>query len=263
MDRRPLAGTRGPPSHFELDTMSKTDDMSVTDDMSTTTTRQPARTARANGKDQPGPADAPADGLTRRSRRTRRDLIVAARSLLEEQGVGALTAKAVTDRADVGYGTFYHHFESTEAVLAAGIEESMREFAAEMQRDFADADDKAWVFTASMSSTFRMLASHPALGWMLERPQVLAAALIEACGPFARRDIDAMIAAGDIEAEATSGVAYFEWILVGALVDASNSPARIREVEQRLMALVLRALGFGKDRSAALLARLAGGSKKP
>lgn len=243
--------------------MSKTDDMSILDDMSTTTTRLPVRPARPNGKAPTVPADPPSDGLTRRSRRTRRDLIAAARSLLEEQGVGALTAKAVTDRADVGYGTFYHHFESTEAVLAAGIEESMREFAAEMQRDFADADDKAWVFTASMSSTFRMLATHPALGWMLERPQVLAAALVEACGPFARRDIEAMIAAGDLEAEAASGVAYFEWILIGALVDVSKSPARIREVEQKLMALVLRALGLEKDRSVALLARLAGGSKKP
>src|SRR5688572_29569523 len=111
--------------------MSKTDDMSITDDMSTTTSR-------------PQPS---ADGQTRRSRR---DLLAAARALLEEQGVAALTAKAVTDRADVGYGTFYHHFESTEALLTACIEESMRDFAADMQRDFADADDKAWVFTASM-----------------------------------------------------------------------------------------------------------------
>jgi AcrR family transcriptional regulator len=219
--------------------MSKTDDMSIIDAMSTTTNRPQAS----------------AEGQTRRSRRTRRDLLTAARALLEEQGVAALTAKAVTDRADVGYGTFYHHFESTEALLTAGIEESMRDFAAEMQRDFADADDKAWVFTASMSSTFRMLAAHPALGWMLERPQVLAAAIVEACAPFAIRDVEAMIAAGDIEADAAGGTGYFEWILIGALVDISKKPKRIREVESRLLSLVLRVLGIEKKRAALLVAR--------
>src|SRR6266404_4065126 len=127
---------------------------------------------------------------TRRSRKTRLALIEAARALLEEEGVGALTVKAVTDRADVAHGTFYHHFPSTEAVLAAGIVESMREFALEMERGFADAADKSWVMVASLSSTFRMLTAHAALPWMLERPHVLAEALREACGPFARHDVE-------------------------------------------------------------------------
>ncbi len=226
--------------------MSKTDDMSISDVMSTTTSRQAS----------------PPEGISRRSRRTRRDLIVAARALLEEQGVGALTAKAVTERADVGYGTFYHHFESTEAVLAAGIEESMRDFATDMQRDFADADDKVWVFTASMSNTFRMLAGHPALRWMLERPQLLAAALVEACGPFARRDVAAMVEAGDIEPDAAGGIGYFEWVLIGALADVSKQPKRLREVEVALVSLVLRAIGVEKERAVALVARLGAAKKK-
>jgi len=194
---------------------------------------------------------------SRRGRKTRRDLVDATRALLEEQGVAALTVKAVTDRADVGHGTFYHHFASTEAVLAAGIEESMREFSEAMGRGFAEADDKAWVFVASMSSTFRMLAGHPALGWMLERPAVLAAALREACGPFARRDIEAMIVAGDMKADALGRAAhYWEWIIIGALVDAAARPRDRRRIEESLLELVLRILGLGDARIAALLVRL-------
>ncbi|MFN2427578.1 MAG: TetR/AcrR family transcriptional regulator [Candidatus Binatia bacterium] len=203
------------------------------------------------------PDAAPAGRTSRRSRRTRRELVEAARALLEEEGVTALTVKAVTDRADVGHGTFYHHFASTEAVLAAGIEESMREFAAAMERNFADADDKAWVFVASMSSTLRMLAAHPALGWMLERPAVLAAALREACGPFARRDVDAMIAARDVEAGiAGRATRYWEWIIIGALVDAAARPSERRDIEENLLELILRMLGLGHARIDALIARL-------
>ncbi len=212
---------------------------------------RPAAAGRATG------GQARIERPTRRSRKTRQSLVEAARTLLEEQGVAALTVKAVTDRAEVGHGTFYHHFPSTEAVLAAGIEESMREFSAAMERGFSDAGDKTWVFVASMSSTFRMLAAHPALPWMLERPQLLAAALREACGPFALRDVEAMIAAGDVDASVRGRTGrYWEWVIIGALLDAAERPKQRRRIEERLIELVLRILGFDDARTASLLARL-------
>ena len=202
-------------------------------------------------------AATPFDRPTRRSRKTRRALVDAARALLEEQGVAALTVKAVTDRADVGHGTFYHHFPSTESVLAAGIEESMRDFAEAIGRQFSDAEDKAWVFVQSLSGTFRMLTGHAALPWMLERPQVLAAALREACGPFARRDIQAMVTAGDVRAEVLERAGrYWEWIVVGALVDAAAHHGAEREIEARLVDVVLRILAFDDARIRQLLASL-------
>ncbi len=194
---------------------------------------------------------------TRRSRKTRKDLVDAARELLEEQGVPALTVKAVTERADVGHGTFYHHFPSTEAVLAAGIEESMREFAIAIEREFAEASDKAWVFVKSMSSTFRMLTRHPALPWMLERPQVLAAALREACGPFARRDVEAMVVAGDIHGDALPRVGhYWEWMIVGALSDVAGRPLERSRIEAGLIEMVLRILGLDEARMRRLVSSL-------
>jgi AcrR family transcriptional regulator len=200
---------------------------------------------------------------SRRSIKTRKALVDAARELLEEQGVAALTVKAVTARADVGHGTFYHHFASTEAVLAAGIEASMREFAAAIEREFAEASDKAWVFARSMSSTFRMLASHPALPWMLERPQLLAAALREACGPFARRDVEAMIAAGDVRPDVRERAGrYWEWIIIGALADAAERPNKRQAIEGSLVELVLRILGLDDARILDLVSSVATPSAK-
>ena len=215
--------------------------------------RSVGRVSSADG--EPRRALASIERPTRRSRKTRKALVDAARALLEEQGVAALTVKAVTDRADVGHGTFYHHFPSTEAVLAAGIEESMREFAAAIEREFADAADKAWVFVQSMSSTFRMLADHPALPWMLERPQVLAAALRDACGPYARRDVEAMVQAGDVSRDVLVRAGrYWEWLIIGALVDAapaSQEPQHSKDIaviESHLLEIVLRVLGFDDAR---------------
>jgi len=192
---------------------------------------------------------------TRRSRKTRRALIDAARDLLKEEGITALTVKAVTERADVGHGTFYHHFPSTESVLAAGIEESMREFAAAMEREFANAEDKSWVFAMSMSNTFRMLSRHAALPWMLERPQVLADAIRDAFGPFARKDIEAMVAAGDIRPDVLERAGrYWGWIIIGALTDAGRRPDAAGVIEAWLLDIVLRILGFDDARVAGLIA---------
>jgi AcrR family transcriptional regulator len=205
----------------------------------------------------PRPGEGDFDRPSRRSRKTRAALIDAARALLEDEGVAGLTVRAVTDRADVAHGTFYHHFASTEAVLAAGIEESMREFSAEMEVGFAQADDKSWVLVASLARTFRMLCAHPALPWMLERPQVLAQALRRACGPFAVRDVQAMIAAGDVAPSALeNGMSFLEWALVGALVEVAQSPKQAPELERRLVALALRVLALPERRITSLLGRL-------
>lgn len=214
--------------------------------------------ARATHAQEAGAGTAKADGVppSRRGRRTRQALVDAARALLLEQGTSALTVKAVTDRADVAHGTFYHHFPSTEAVLAAGIEDSMREFSAGLERTFSDAPDKAWVFAASFTSMLRMLAAHPALPWMIERPHLLAAAIREGCGPYALRDIQAMIAAGDIRAETVQHRGhYWEWFIIGALTDLASHPDRRRTIESDILSLVLGLLGLDPSRSAALIAR--------
>ena len=203
----------------------------------------------------------PIDRPSRRSRRTRRDLVAAARALLAEHGVTSLTVDAVTERADVAHGTFYHHFSSTEAVIAAAIEESMRELVESLQREFQDAPDKVWVLVATFSKLFRMLAAHPALGWMLERPHLFAAALREACDPFARRDVGAMVRAGDIGTDGVDrATRYWEWIVVGALVDWSARPRNFRRIERGVAEIFLSMLGVGEARMGAVIKRVQAGA---
>lgn len=203
---------------------------------------------------EPGKGDAAIS--SRRGRKTRQALVDAARALLVEQGTSALTVKAVTDRADVAHGTFYHHFPSTEAVLAAGIEDSMRELSVQMEKSFSDAPDKVWVFTASFTSLLGMLATHPALPWMIERPHLLAAAIRHACEPYAVRDIEAMIVAGDIRLETVRHRGhYWEWLMIGALTDLAAAPHRRHEIEADILALVLGLLGLAPARTAAVIAK--------
>lgn len=76
--------------------------------------------------------DAPITRSERRKRQTRARLKQAAFDLIKEQGYAALTIKAITDRADLGYGTYYLHFKHKDDVvweltldLAATLNEEM------------------------------------------------------------------------------------------------------------------------------------------
>jgi len=58
----------------------------------------------------------------RRASRTRKRLLDAALALFNEKGLDATAIEDITERADVGKGTFYRHFGNKEAVVMALID---------------------------------------------------------------------------------------------------------------------------------------------
>lgn len=59
----------------------------------------------------------PLSRAERRKQETRQRLIAAATKLLATGGYANLTVRAVTDEADVGYGTFYLHFSDKDEIV--------------------------------------------------------------------------------------------------------------------------------------------------
>ena len=61
----------------------------------------------------------------RRRELTRAKLVAAARTLFARQGVDNTRINEITDEADVGFGSFYNHFASKEAIVEAVLEETI------------------------------------------------------------------------------------------------------------------------------------------
>ncbi len=59
----------------------------------------------------------------RKREQTRRDLALAAYTIVRDSGVDAVTAEAVADRAGVSRRTFFNYFPSVESVLTASVAE--------------------------------------------------------------------------------------------------------------------------------------------
>lgn len=63
----------------------------------------------------------------RRKIRTRKQLEQATQELLIEKGYDAITIQEIVDRADLGRGTFYLHFQDKEEAVWSMIERGLRE----------------------------------------------------------------------------------------------------------------------------------------
>jgi AcrR family transcriptional regulator len=142
-------------------------------------------------------ADAPrVDRHARRREQTRRKLLDAARALFARQGVDNTRINEITDEADVGFGSFYNHFDSKEAIVEAVLVEAIASQGATVDEMTAHLDDPAEVVAAAHRFFVNLARSDPDWGWLLVRLDLSHRIGMEALGPFARRDLDRGVRAG-------------------------------------------------------------------
>ena len=103
------------------------------------TTAAPAREARGS----------------RRRRETRGKLLRAAFELMAARGMDGVAVNEITEAADVGFGSFYNHFESKDAIHAALVDQVFEGYADALDHALAGLDDPAEVMAASVRHTLR------------------------------------------------------------------------------------------------------------
>lgn len=64
--------------------------------------------------------------MQKRARKTRKKLKKAALDVFTEKSVDAATVEEITEKADVGKGTLYQHFEDKEEIVVTLVEEAVK-----------------------------------------------------------------------------------------------------------------------------------------
>jgi AcrR family transcriptional regulator len=136
------------------------------------------------------------DRHARRRAATRTKLIEATKALIARQGVDNTRIQEITDEADVGFGSFYNHFESKESIIEVVLAETVGAQGAEIDALTADIEDPAEVMAVAHRSFVRRARSDPDWGWLLVRLEPSHSVLLAALGPYARRDLRKGIKAG-------------------------------------------------------------------
>lgn len=139
------------------------------------------------------PNDSDADSTesrgSRRKRQTREKLLQAAMELMAERGMDGVAINEITERADVGFGTFYNHFPSKEAIYAALIKQVFEDFADDIDTRTQGMTDPAEILAYSIQMTL-LKATHDVLwGKFLVRESITPDALTRGLGQRLVRDV--------------------------------------------------------------------------
>lgn len=81
----------------------------------------------------------PINRTEKRVEKTRRKLLKAALEVFSEYGVDAATIDDITQRADLGKGTFYRHFSDKSEITACLVEQAIDKLIAELRKIEAGA----------------------------------------------------------------------------------------------------------------------------
>lgn len=107
---------------------------------------------------------------TRRREETRERIFVAAIELVAERGLTNVTVEQITERADVGKGTFFNYFPNKEAVLTHFGAEQV-----ERLREARDSGEIAGTPRERLERMLCLLGEHPALTPELARGVFISA----------------------------------------------------------------------------------------
>jgi AcrR family transcriptional regulator len=139
--------------------------------------------------DVDAPDTGPVDRSARRRARTHARLLEAARVLFARQGVEVTRINEITEQADVGFGSFYNHFDSKEAIVEAVLQETIAAQGAAVDAVTRDLDDPAEVMAVAHRYFVNLAASDPTWGWLLVRLEVSHDIALRALRPYASRDL--------------------------------------------------------------------------
>jgi AcrR family transcriptional regulator len=185
----------------------------------------------------------------------------AARRLFAIQGVDNTRINEITDEADVGFGSFYNYFDSKDAMVEAVLAEALSAQGAALgaaTRDLDETrelDDPAEVVAVAHRYFVRLARTDPDWAWLLVRLDVSHNVLLNALGPFARRDLARGIRTGRFSVTNKATALFAAGGALLAVMRAVLDGQAPNEADRNHAEGILRLFGLSASDAAAVAAR--------
>ena len=189
---------------------------------------------------------APTGRRDRRKAEARQRLLTAAHRLIAENGVSDLRIGDVTDRADLGFGTFYTYFPSKDALIEAVVAEVLAGLASRIGSDALEFTDPAEAAAVSYRRFLRFSRDEPELARVLVELDRVNAIFEDAVTPWAmetlsRGRLSGRFAVDDLDLALTSiagaALAAIRAILAGRIPPGPKTESRGAEMMLRCFGL--------------------------
>lgn len=194
----------------------------------------------------------------RRKRETRTRMLEAALRLMAEKGPEGVAINEITEAADVGFGSFYNHFESKEGIVVALIEWVFDDFADTLDRLAGGLSDPAEVIAVSVRHTLMRARRERVWGQFLIREACSRRAFERGLGQRFLRDSGRGIAAKRfVVADPFMSIQSVIGTVLAAIAAELHFAASIVPSTRRQKALGIEDEGF-PERAAALVLQALG-----
>jgi AcrR family transcriptional regulator len=204
----------------------------------------------------PAGGEARVSRLDRRKARTRQALIDAAVRLIAEGRGDRASIAEITEEADIGFGSFYNHFDSKEQLFQTASEEVLERWGQLIDRATTDITDPAERFVVGTRISGRLGWTHPDIARFLTGVGLESVDASRGLAPRALRDIQAGQAAGRFTVtNAEIALSAVAGGLLGLLRLRERHPERVAETSvDQLTEACLRLLGVPAPEAARLVA---------
>nr|WP_320130926.1 helix-turn-helix domain-containing protein [uncultured Holophaga sp.] len=193
------------------------------------------------------------DRVSRKRSQTRIRLLKAAYEVFSRQGLDATTIQEITERADVGLGTFYNYFASKEEIATRVLDCVIHDVA--RRNDIATAPYKVenplFVQPTSIRLTIREAITNPIWQWWIRHPDLLADRMREGFRAYGQRDMNASLGAGSYKLDNDDMEMVWvihNWIIVGGLRDILILQHPIGR-EAYIVELIMRIMGVPSEKA--------------
>lgn len=192
-----------------------------------------------------------------RQEMTRVALVRAAHELMAKRGVDAVALQEVTDRANVGAGTFYNYFATKEDIARAVLDCHIANLTRRQEKSVGalELDDPAAVIAVSARSCLRELMTSPLWFWWLKHPDLLVERMRAGFRRYGHRDLAAACAAGRVHLSADPAATWsmLIWQIVAGARDIVDG-VRDAASERAVTVGILQGLGLAPNEAARLSA---------
>lgn len=191
----------------------------------------------------------------RKRLRTRALLLAAAYEEMCTVGVDDAKIKDITDRADIGFGTFYNYFDSKDHLARSVLDCVINDMGNRNDEATQDIKEGQPLLTIALSIRLmiREAINQPMWRWWALRPDLLATRMQLGFAAFGRRDMIAAIKAGSLELaddEMSDCWRISIWLMVGVIHDIIIGDAK-NDSESIATRSILRVMGASKKDAAA------------
>lgn len=223
---------------------------------------KPAR-PRPRARDRRGAAAAREPRGARRKRETRERLLDAAFRLIAERGIDAVAINEITEAADVGFGSFYNHFESKADIYRAVIDRFVEQFGNTLDQITSGLDDPAEVLAVCARHVLTRARQEPLWGRLLLREGQSPTALLRRLGARFARDVQRGVETGRFKIPDPlmtlvvlgGGVLAAIAATLTASAHTRTSLGRGDDLPERAAAVLLHALGLTFSQAEAVARR--------